>query len=256
MICFPSAKINLGLHVLSKRSDGYHNIETVFYPINLCDALEIVPAVGGKTVFSQTGIQVEGNPKDNLVLKAYNLLKKDFCLPEVAIYLFKKIPVGAGLGGGSSDAASMIKMLNEFAELNLSKKKMEEYASQIGADCPFFIQNKPVFAEGTGNIFSPVSISLKDYKIIVKKPSVSVSTKTAYAKVKPQQPAIPLKEIICLPINEWKDKLINDFESGIFAQYPEIEALKQQFYTEGAVYASMSGSGSAVFGIFPKNSRN
>ena len=256
MICFPNAKINLGLHVLSKRADGYHNLETVFYPVHLCDALEIVPAENGKTTISQTGIQIGENQEDNLVLKAYNLLKKDFDLPEISIYLRKEIPVGAGLGGGSSDAAFMIKMLNDFAGLNLSIKQMEKYAGRIGADCPFFIQNKPVFAEGKGNIFSSVSISLQDYKIIIKKPSVSVSTKEAYAQVKPQQPAVPLRKIIKLPIAEWKNNLINDFEPGVFAQYPEIEALKQQFYSEGAVYASMSGSGSAVFGIFLKNSRN
>jgi len=252
MICFPNAKINLGLHILSKRTDGYHNLETVFYPIDKCDALEIVPAEKGKTTLSQTGIQVDGKPEDNLVMKAYNLLKKDFDLPEITIYLRKQIPAGAGLGGGSSDAAFMIKMLNDFAGLKLSTKQMEEYAGLIGADCPFFIQNKPVFAEGTGTVFSPVTISLSDYHIVVVKPPVSVSTKEAYAQMKPQQPAIPLKEVIRLPVNEWKNYLVNDFESGVFAQYPEIKEIKQRMYAEGALYASMSGSGSAVFGIFDK----
>ena len=250
MICFPNAKINLGLHVISKRTDGYHNIETVFYPVNLCDALEIVPAKEGRTTFSQTGIQVDEQTDNNLVIKAYNLLKKDFDLPEIEIYLRKEIPVGAGLGGGSSDAAFMIKLLNDFTNLKLSVEQMESYALLLGADCPFFIQNKPVFAEGTGNVFSPVSISLEDYKIVIKKPSVSVSTKEAYAQVRPQQPSVPLKEIICMPINEWKNHLINDFEPGVFAQFPEIAEIKQQMYAEGAIYASMSGSGSAVFGIF------
>jgi len=250
MICFPNAKINLGLHVISKRVDGYHNLETVFYPVDMCDVLEIVPAKVGKTTFSQTGIQIDGKPEDNIVLKAYNLLKKDFDLPEIAIYLRKEIPFGAGLGGGSSDAAFMIKMLNDFAGLKLSIEQMEEYAGRIGADCPFFIQNKPVFAEGTGNVFSPVNISLQDYRIVIEKPSVSVSTQEAYAKIKPKQPAIPLREIINLPVSEWKGNLINDFEPGVFALYPEIKELKERFYTEGAIYASMSGSGSAVFGIF------
>ena len=250
MICFPNAKINLGLHIISKRADGYHNIETVFYPVNLCDALEIVPAQEGKTTFSQTGILVDGQPENNIVIKSYNLLKKDFDLPELEIYLRKEIPVGAGLGGGSSDAAFMIKLLNDFADLKLSIEQMESYARQLGADCPFFIQNKPVFAEGTGNVFSPVNISLDAYKIAIKNPSVSVSTKEAYAKVKPQQPSVPLKEIICLPIKEWKNHLVNDFEPGVFAQYSEIAEIKQQMYAEGAIYASMSGSGSAVFGIF------
>jgi len=251
MICFPNAKINLGLHVLSKRADGYHNIETVFYPVdNLCDALEIVPAEGGTTTFSQTGISVDGNPDDNLVMKAYRLLKEDYALPEIAVYLRKQIPLGAGLGGGSSDAAFMIKLLNDFAGLNLSTEQMEKYAGRIGADCPFFIQNKPVFAEGTGNVFSPAAISLQDYRLVVVKPSVSVSTKEAYAQVKPCLPAVPLKDIIDLPLKEWKNRLVNDFEDGVFALYPEIAEIKQRMYAEGAVYASMTGSGSAVFGIF------
>lgn len=252
MICFPNAKINLGLHVLSKRADGYHNIETVFYPVNLCDALEIVPVEEGKIIFSQTGIPVDGKPEDNLVMKAYHLLKKDYDLPEIAIYLRKQIPFGAGLGGGSSDAAFMIKLLNDFAELKLSVEQMEAYAGQLGADCPFFIQNKPVFAEATGNVFSPVSISLQAYHLVVVKPSVSVSTKEAYARVKPQQPAVSLNNIIRLPVKEWKNHLFNDFEPGVFTQYPEIGKIKQKLYVEGALYASMSGSGSAVFGIFDK----
>jgi len=252
MICFPNAKINLGLHILSKRPDGYHNIETVFYPVNLCDALEIVPAKEKKTTFSQTGIPIAGKQEDNLVLKAYHLLKKDCHLPEIAIYLRKQIPPGAGLGGGSSDAAFMIKLLNDFAGLKLSVEQMEEYAGRIGADCPFFIRNQPVFAEETGSVFSPVNISLQGYHLVVVKPDVSVSTKEAYAQVKPQRPVTPLKNIIRMPVNEWKNHLINDFEPGVFAQYPEIKEIKQQLYAEGAIYASMSGSGSAVFGIFDK----
>jgi len=252
MICFPNAKINLGLQVVSKRTDGYHNIETVFYPVGLCDALEIVPANEGKTTFTQTGIQVDGNPEDNLVMKVFSLLKKDFDLPEVAIYLRKQIPPGAGLGGGSSDAAFMIKLLNNFAGLNLSVEQMEVYAGRIGADCPFFIHNKPVFAEGIGNIFSPVAVSLENYSIAIAKPPFSVSTKEAYAQVTPQPSATPLKDIIHLPVTEWKNQLTNDFEKGVFALHPEIAELKQKMYAEGAIYASMSGSGSAVFGIFDK----
>ena len=253
MICFPNAKINLGLHILSKRTDGYHNIETVFYPvINLCDALEILPVEKGKTAFFQTGITIDGKPEDNIVIKAYNLLKKDFELPEITIYLRKEISIGAGLGGGSSDAAFMIKLLNDFAGLKLSIEQMEAYARQLGADCPFFIQNKPVFSEGIGDIFSLVNISLQAYNIIIEKPPVSVATKEAYAQVKPQQPVVPLKEIISMPVNEWKNHLINDFEPGVFAQYPEIMEIKQRLYAEGALYASMSGSGSAVFGIFKR----
>ena len=252
MICFPNAKINLGLHILSKRTDGYHNIETIFYPVNLYDALEIVPVTEGKTYITQTGIVVDGKPDDNLVMKAYHLLKENFDLPEISIYLRKQIPVGAGLGGGSSDAAFMIKLLNDFAGLQLSCEQMEMYAARIGADCPFFIRNKPVFAEGTGNVFFPVTISLQGYYLVVIKPSTAVSTQEAYARVKPQLPPVSLKEVIQLPINEWRNHLVNDFESGVFAQYPEIGEIKQRLYAEGALYAGMSGSGSAVFGIFDK----
>jgi 4-diphosphocytidyl-2-C-methyl-D-erythritol kinase len=250
MICFPNAKINLGLNIVAKRPDGYHDIETVFYPIPLCDALEIVPAKTGQTTFVQTGILVDGKPENNLVIKALHLLKKDFDIPEADIYLRKHIPFGAGLGGGSADAACMLKLLNDFAGLHLSTTQLEEYAAQIGADCPFFIQNQAVFAEGTGNIFSPVTVSLKGYYLVLIKPDISVSTKEAYFLVKPQQPVFPLIKTIQLPVNEWKEKLVNDFESSVFALYPEIAAIKQKLYDQGAVYASMSGSGSSVYGIF------
>ena len=253
MICFPNAKINLGLHILSKRTDGFHNIETVFYPVKLCDALEIVPATEGKTALIQTGISIVEKSEDNLVMKAYHLLKNDFDLPELSIYLRKQIPVGAGLGGGSSDAAFMIKLLNDFADLKLSGEQMEAYAGRIGADCPFFIQNRPVFAEGTGNVFSPITISLQTYRLVVVKPAISVSTREAYNRIEPHPPKVSLKEIIRLPVTEWKNQLINDFELGVFAQYPEIGEIKQKLYAEGALYASMSGSGSAVFGIFDQS---
>jgi 4-diphosphocytidyl-2-C-methyl-D-erythritol kinase len=251
MISFPNAKINLGLHVVSKRPDGYHNIETVFYPINLCDALEIVP-VEGKTIFTLSGLPIDGNSDNNLVMKAFNLLKCDYDLPETAIYLHKNIPFGAGLGGGSSDAAEMLKLLNAFAGLNLSIEQLEKYAAQIGADCPFFIRNKPVFAQGTGNDFTPINLSLQGYYLVLVKPDIPVSTKAAYARIDPKQPDYPLLETIQRPVNEWKTRLTNDFETGVFEQYPEIEAIKRKLYTLGAIYASMSGSGSSVFGIFEK----
>ncbi|MDR2622054.1 MAG: 4-(cytidine 5'-diphospho)-2-C-methyl-D-erythritol kinase [Dysgonamonadaceae bacterium] len=250
MICFPNAKINLGLHIVSKRSDGYHNIETVFYPIPLCDVLEIVPSGTNETTFSQTGILVDGNPDDNLVMKAFRLLKKDFKLPGIAIYLRKQISFGAGLGGGSADAAFMLKLLNDFAGLDLSVEQLEKYAGQLGADCPFFIRNKPVFAEGIGDVFTPVNISLKGYYLVLVKPDIHISTKEAYAGVKPKQPAFRLTEITGLPLEEWKNHIVNDFEEGIFARYPAIGDIKQALYDKGAIYASMSGSGSSVFGIF------
>jgi 4-diphosphocytidyl-2-C-methyl-D-erythritol kinase len=251
MISFPNAKINLGLRVVSKRPDGYHNIETIFYPVHLCDVLEIVPAEG-KTTFTPTGIPISGCLDNNLVMKAFNLLGSDYDLPETAIYLRKNIPPGAGLGGGSSDAASMLLLLNEFAELNLSLEQLESYAAQIGADCPFFIRNKPVFAEGTGNVFTPVSLSLQGYYLVLVKPDISVSTKDAYARIKPEQADFPLLETLQLPVGEWKTCMKNDFEAGVFEQYPEIGAIKRKLYERGAIYASMSGSGSSVFGIFEK----
>jgi 4-diphosphocytidyl-2-C-methyl-D-erythritol kinase len=252
MVSFPNAKINLGLNVISQRADGYHNIETVFYPINLCDALEIVPAGDPKTALVLSGISVNGNPEDNLVMKAFHLLKKDYDLPEITIYLRKNIPSGAGLGGGSSDAAYMLKLLNDFAALNLSFEQLEKYAASIGADCPFFIRNKPVFAEGTGNIFTPINLSLQGYYLVLIKPDIHVSTKEAYSCIEPKRSDFPLIETIQLPICEWKHRLVNDFEIGVFDRYPEIETIKRELYKRGAIYASMSGSGSSIFGIFEK----
>ncbi|MDR1371344.1 MAG: 4-(cytidine 5'-diphospho)-2-C-methyl-D-erythritol kinase [Dysgonamonadaceae bacterium] len=254
MICFPNVKINLGLNIVSKREDGYHNIETVFYPIALKDSLEIVPAKGSKGIFVQSGIPVDGKPDNNLVIKAYHLFKSKFSIPEIDIYLRKNIPSGAGLGGGSADAAFMIKLLNDFAESGLNNKEMEDLAAQLGADCPFFIENKPVFAEGIGNVFSPMTVSLEDYHIVVNKPDTCVSTQEAYAHVRTRKPIIPIREILSDPVETWKDRLVNDFEASVFEKYPEIEAVKKKMYDDGAVYASMSGSGSAVFGIFGKKS--
>jgi 4-diphosphocytidyl-2-C-methyl-D-erythritol kinase len=251
MISFPNAKINLGLYVVSKRPDGYHNIETVFYPVELRDVLEIVPAKG-ETSFTLSGLPVDGNVDNNLVMKAFNLLKSDYHLPETAIYLRKNIPLGAGLGGGSSDAAQMLNLLNSFAGLNLSLNQLEKYAARIGADCPFFIRNKPVFAQGTGNVFTPINLSLQGYYLVLVIPDIPVSTREAYAKVNPKQPDFPLLETIQLPVGEWKTRLVNDFETGIFEQHPEIAAIKRKLYARGAIYASMSGSGSSVFGIFEK----
>ncbi|MDR0546399.1 MAG: 4-(cytidine 5'-diphospho)-2-C-methyl-D-erythritol kinase [Dysgonamonadaceae bacterium] len=250
MICFPNAKINLGLNIVSKRPDGYHNLETVFYPIPLCDALEIVPAANDETVFTPSGIVVDGDSQNNLVMKALSLLKKDFDLPYLNIYLQKHIPFGAGLGGGSADAAFMLRLLNDFANLQLTTEQLEEYAARLGADCPFFIRNRAVFAEGTGNIFSPIHLSLSGYHLVLVKPEIAVSTQEAYSSVKPETPAESIPDILQLPVDEWKNRLINDFESSVFERYPAIAQIKEKLYELGAVYASMSGSGSSVFGIF------
>jgi 4-diphosphocytidyl-2-C-methyl-D-erythritol kinase len=254
MIDFPNAKINLGLNIVSKRPDGYHNVETVFYPINLCDALEIVPAKKGKTTFTQTGMVIEGNSDNNLVVKALNLLKTQYKIPEIDIFLRKNIPFGAGLGGGSSDAAFMLKLLNEFANLHLSTQELEEFVGQLGADCAFFIQNKPVFAEGIGNVFTPIEFSLKGYYLLLIKPDIHVSTQEAYANIRPHQPEKSIQSIIKEPISSWKNQLINDFETNVFAKHPQIEEIKQELYNKGAIYASMSGSGSSVYSIFDEES--
>lgn len=248
MICFPNAKINLGLNIVSKRTDGYHNIETIFYPIPIKDALEIVRAE--KTFFTQTGIPVEVPAEKNLVMKAYNLFNMHFPLPSLEIHLLKAIPFGAGLGGGSADAAFMLKLLNEFCHLNLTVDELEKTASVIGADCAFFIRNLPVFASGIGNVFDPISLSLKGYYLCLIKPDIFISTSEAYSLVKPAQPKISLKKIITYPIEEWKELMRNDFEKSVFVQHPVIEDIKNTLYKAGAVYASMSGSGSSVFGIF------
>ena len=250
MITFPNAKINLGLNIVSKRPDGYHNLETVFYPIPLCDALEIVPSETNETIFHPSGIAIAGDANDNLILKAYRLLKNDFDLPPVQIFLHKNIPFGAGLGGGSSDAAFMLKLLNDYANLGLSDSQLEDYAARLGADCPFFIRNKPVFAEGIGNIFSPIELSLKGYYLLLVKPDISVSTQEAYALIQPKPAEESIVEILQRPVNEWKNRLKNDFEHSVFARYPKIGEIKEKLYQEGAVYAAMSGSGSAVFGLF------
>ena len=214
MITYPNAKINLGLNIVEKRPDGYHNLETIFYPINLQDALEVTKLENEESEYKLkvSGVPIEGEPENNLVIKAYRLLKKDF--PEmgpIQIHMFKHIPTGAGLGGGSADAAFMIKLLNEKFNLNLSIEKMEEYAAILGADCAFFIQNKPVFASGIGNIFENINLSLKGYYIVLVKPDIFVSTKDAFAHITPMRPSQSLKEIICMPVETWRATMKNDF---------------------------------------------
>lgn len=252
MITYPNAKINLGLNIVEKRPDGYHNLETIFYPINLQDALEVNKLEEESTCrLKMSGIPIEGDSNNNLVVKAYHLLKNDFPdMPSIQIHMFKHIPTGAGLGGGSADAAFMIKLLNEKFKLNLSIEKMEEYAAQLGADCAFFIQNKPVFAKGIGNIFEPIQLSLKGFYIILVKPDIFVSTKDAFSHIIPCKPSLSLKEVIQMPIETWRATMKNDFENSVFQKFPEIAAIKDKLYDLGALYASMSGSGSSVFGIF------
>lgn len=248
MICFPNAKINLGLNIISKRSDGYHNIETIFYPIPVKDALEIKEA--SETSFSQTGIPIDGPIEKNLVMKALNQIKTQFPIPELEIHLLKAIPFGAGLGGGSADAAFMLKLINDFCSLSLKDEELEQMASLIGADCAFFIRNKPVFASGTGNIFDIVNLSLSGLYLYLIKPDVWVSTQEAYSIVTPSLPKVSLTEIIRQPITDWRELMINDFEKSVFVKHPVIKTIKDTLYENGALYASMSGSGSSVYGIF------
>jgi 4-diphosphocytidyl-2-C-methyl-D-erythritol kinase len=250
MISFPNAKINLGLHVVGKRTDGYHDIETIFYPVPLRDALEIVPA--STFSFRQYGQAVDAAPEDNLVMKALRLVEKKYAVPVSEVCLKKAIPFGAGLGGGSADAAFMLKLLNSYANLRLSDLELEEMAVNLGADCPFFVRNRPVIASGIGNVFEPVELSLKGYFICIIKPDVFVSTKEAYAGVKPTVPLLSLREIASMDVSGWKYRMVNDFEPSVFKQYPVIRKIKEQIYAQGAVYAAMSGSGSSVFGLFEK----
>jgi len=248
MIVFPNAKINIGLHVVSKRPDGYHNLETVFYPVQLFDALEMVES--RETKLTTSGIEVDGPPEKNLVLKAWHLLSKDFDLPPVHFYLHKNIPFGAGLGGGSADAAFTLKILNDFFSLQISSENLKKYASTLGADCPFFIDNKPAFAAGIGNELSPVDIDLSGFQIVILKPGFSVSTREAYRNIVPGHPDFNLAELAKLPVEKWKEAVINDFEKSVFPAYPEIKKCREILCQQGAIYASMTGSGSAVFGIF------
>ncbi len=255
MIVYPNAKINIGLNVVEKRKDGYHNLETVFYPIPLMDALEILidESLQEPYVLKVSGEILTGRPEDNLVVKTFQLMKELFPskinLP-VSIHLHKHIPTGAGLGGGSSDAAFMVKALNQKFKLGLTNKEMMTIVAKIGADCPFFIENKPVFAQGVGDLFSNIQCNLKGKSLVLIKPDVFVSTKDAYNLVKPQKPSVSLPNLLTLPIEKWKDCVANDFEPSVFRKYPEVAAIKDRLYDLGAEYASMSGSGSAVYGIF------
>jgi 4-diphosphocytidyl-2-C-methyl-D-erythritol kinase len=249
----PNAKINIGLYVVEKRPDGYHNLQTVFYPLPVVDELIVEEKSSLPSAYSLEveGVQVTSLAEDNLIIKAYRLLEKDFSLGKTSIYLKKQIPFGAGLGGGSSDAAYMLKALNELYELGLTEESLEGYAVQLGADCPFFIRNQPVYATGIGNIFTPISLSLKGMQFVLVKPDIHVSTSFAYSDVRPCQPEYSLQESILLPVEQWKDRIKNDFEASVFKHHPSIAAYKQFMYQSGASYAAMSGSGSSVFGIFP-----
>ena len=252
MLLLPNCKINLGLQVVRKRPDGYHDLQTVFYPIPLRDNLELRELRNSDAPYALqlAGQTIEGNPDDNLIIKVYRQLKEEFDLPALDIYLYKHIPLGAGLGGGSSDAAFMMKGLNEVFELGLSDYEMERRLAGLGADCAFFVQNVPAYATGIGDELTPISLSLKGMYIVLVKPDVFVSTREAYAGVTPKEPEHDLLKALRRPVTEWRDRVVNDFERSVFAAHPELPAIKQTLYDMGALYAAMSGSGSALFGIF------
>lgn len=255
MIVYPNCKINLGLNVVRKRTDGYHDLETVFYPVPLTDKLEATVGNGadGTCSLSLSGNPIEGNAADNLIVKAYNLLAADHRLPHVDFDLEKHIPSQAGLGGGSSDATYTLRLLNELCQLHLDSPTLQRYAARLGADCAFFVTAEPSFATGIGDILTPMAdecAHLKGLYLLIVKPSVAISTAQAFSFVKPQPPIIRCKEVVAQPIDEWRDRLGNDFEVSIFNIHPEIRSIKQQLYSMGATYAQMSGSGSAFFGIF------
>ena len=256
MITFPIAKINLGLNVVEKRSDGYHNLQTVFYPVPIQDALEVQVMDEGfpsdvDCDLKTTNIPIEGDEQRNLVVRAYQLLKGDFpTLPRIHTHLWKGIPTQAGMGGGSSDCAYMIRLLNDLFALGLSDEQMIGYAARLGADCPFFIVSRPCYAEGIGERLQPVCLDLSGWHIGIVRPDIPVPTKEAFSRIRPHYPAKNCRDVVLQPVDTWKNDLVNDFEESVFALHPEIGQVKEQLYNMGATYAAMSGSGSALFGLF------
>lgn len=271
VIVFPNGKINLGLFVHGKRTDGYHNLETVFYPVNIRDILEIIPLSEDKSAESKkedwinfvcTGLPVDGNINDNLCVKAFYLLKKDFpALPAVHIHLHKVIPMGAGLGGGSADGAFTLKLINEKFGLNLATRQLIDYAIQLGSDCPFFIINKPCYATGRGEVLEEITLDLSAYSFVIVNPGIHINTRWAFSAISSSVSGTSrfrdknVKDMVLQPVETWKEVLVNDFEIAVFEKYPEVESIKKYLYDQGAIYAAMSGSGSTVFGMYPRHEK-
>ena len=253
MLTFPTAKLNLGLYVIQRRPDGFHTLESVMVPLPWADVLEILPAPAGRPgSISLTGRPIPGDPATNLCLRAYELLQADFpALPPAQLYLHKIVPIGAGLGGGSADAAFALKAANELLELKLSVAQLESYARRLGSDCAFFIQNKPVLAVERGDVFEEINLSLTGTSCVVVYPNLHIGTAEAYAGITPQRPAHPLREALTQPMETWRDTVSNDFETALTPTYPVLGEVKRQLYAAGAAYASLSGSGSAVYGLWP-----
>jgi 4-diphosphocytidyl-2-C-methyl-D-erythritol kinase len=249
MVSFPPCKINLGLSILRKRPDGYHDLETCFLPVPWSDMLEIIPA--SIFAFTSSGLDIPGDPADNLCVRAYRLLQKDFNLPPVQIHLHKIIPTGAGLGGGSADAAYTLRLLNDIFDLSLTQQSLATYAAFLGSDCAFFTQDQPMIGTSRGEVLEPIDLSLTGKYVVICKPDIHISTAEAYASITPQIPSISIREILSTkPLGEWWFHLKNDFEAPIMARHPAIRNTRDKFYVQGARYASMSGSGAAVFAIF------
>ena len=248
MITFPNAKINLGINIVNKRVDGYHNIETLFYPIDLCDILEI--EISDHTALTIVGREIEGDVEANLVMRALRHMQRSYAVPEMRITLDKQIPMGAGLGGGSADAAFTLKMVNDICHLQLTDEQLAEAAVTLGADCPFFIYNRPMLASGIGDTLTPSRVNLDGYHLALIKPDIHVATADAYRGCTPAPWATPLSDIVKTPISEWRHTLVNDFERQVFANHPTLLSIKNMLYDMGATYASMSGSGSSIYGLF------
>lgn len=255
MVAFPNCKINIGLRIIEKRPDGFHNLETIFYPVGWKDAVEIIsnPAGSPAVSWSQSGIAIPGEAQDNLCIKAYRLLQADFPgIPPVHMHLLKSIPMGAGLGGGSADASSVLQLLDTKYNLQLSDKRLLEYALKLGSDCPFFIINKPCYATGRGEMLEEIALDLSEYKILLVNPGIHINTGWAFSKLEPQKPATSLPGLVSLPIHTWQQHILNDFEKPVTEAHPELAEIKEALLNNGAVYAAMSGSGSSFYGIFPK----
>jgi 4-diphosphocytidyl-2-C-methyl-D-erythritol kinase len=257
MLLFPNCKINLGLNIIRKRDDGFHDLETVFYPLPLNDALEAVSlgidAGEPRIHFTSSGLEIKAQPEANLCVKAYHLLKKDFPdLPSVHLHLHKAIPIGAGLGGGSADGAFTLLLLNKLFQLNLTIEQLSGYAVQLGSDCPFFLHNKPCYATGRGELLQEIQLDLSAYKFVIVNPGIHISTAEAFSGMIPGTPQLPVMDTLRQPVTKWRGSLVNDFEISVAKRYPEIAAIKEQLYANGALYASMTGSGSTVYGLFER----
>ncbi len=258
MVSFPNCKINIGLNILSKRKDGYHDLQTIFYPIDLKDPLEIIEtdACAKDVTFSSSGLKINGTEEDNLCMKAFRLVKKDFpALPSIKMHLHKTIPIGAGLGGGSADAAFALQLINKKFSLKLHKEQLLQYALQLGSDCPFFMVNTACYATGRGEILEPFSLDLSGYSILLVNPGIHINTAQAFSAISIAENKTNLKDLVSMPVWEWKNCISNDFEKSVFQEHPQISAIKNELYSLGALYASMSGSGSSVYGIFSKEQR-